>query len=177
MNPHGRGLISINISPMHFKAQKDICSYIKQLIQEYNINPKLIEIEITENVLLDEDPNNLRILNKLINMGFNLSLDDFGTGFSSLKYLLRVPAHRIKIDKSFIDGLPNNKNSIEIVRAVITMSHSLNKKVVAEGVETLEQVQFLKQEGCDEIQGYYFSGPVPIKQFKALLSEHKTLIL
>jgi len=176
MNPNGTGLISINISPQHFKAKNDIFSYIKGLMQEFNVNPKLIEIEITESLFLDESRYNLKVLDKLIDMGFSLSLDDFGTGFNSLNYLLRVPASSVKIDKSFIDGLPNSKNSIAIVRAVITLCHTLGKKVIAEGVETLEQVQFLKQEGCDEIQGYYFSRPVPINEFKILISEHKKLI-
>lgn len=176
MNPNGKGLIAINISPQHFKPKNNIFSYIKSLMQEFNVNPKLIEIEITESVLLDESRYNLNVLSKLINMGFSLTLDDFGTGFSSLNYLLHIPANSVKIDKSFIDGLPTNENSIAIVRAVITLCHNLNKKVVAEGVETLAQVQFLKQEGCDEIQGYYFSRPVPIEEFKRLVAEHKKLI-
>lgn len=177
MNPNGTGLIAINISPQHFKAKNHIFSFIKSLMQEFNINPKLIEFEITESVLIDESRYNLNVLNKLINMGFHLSLDDFGTGFNSLNYLLRVPVHSVKIDKSFIDGLPNNKTSIAIVRAIITLCHSLDKKVVAEGVETLEQVQFLKQEGCDEIQGYYFSRPVPINEFKMLTSKNTELMI
>ncbi|MEO8402328.1 MAG: EAL domain-containing protein [Gammaproteobacteria bacterium] len=177
MNPNGKGLIAINISPQHFKPKNDIISYIKNLMQEFNINPKLIEIEITENVALNKSKYDLNLLNKLIKMGFYISLDDFGTGFNSLNYLLHIPAHTVKIDKSFIDGLPNNKNSIAIVRAVITLCHSLDKKVIAEGVETLEQLQFLKQEDCDEIQGYYFSRPVPINELKNLISEHKKLAL
>lgn len=177
MNPNGNGLIAINISPLHFEAKNDIFSYIKNLMQEFNVNPKLIDIEITESVLLDESRYNLNVLNKLIDMGFNLSLDDFGTGFNSLNYLLRLPAHSVKIDKSFIDGLPNNKTSIAIVRAIIILCHGLDKKVIAEGVETREQAQFLKQEGCDEIQGYYFSRPVPINEFKMLIHEHKKLML
>ena len=176
MNPNGRGLISVNISPQHFKAKNDIFSYIKGLIQEFNVNPKLMEIEITESVILDESRYNSNVLNKLRDMGFNLSLDDFGTGFNSLNYLLRVPVNSVKIDKSFIDGLPDTKNSIAIVRGVITLCHNLDKKVIAEGVETREQVQFLKQEGCDEIQGYYFSRPVPINEFKALIAEQKKLM-
>ena len=177
MNPNGKGLISINISPQHFKEKYNILSYIEDLIQAFNVNPRLIEIEITEMVLLDESQYNISVLNKLIDMGFSLSLDDFGTGFNSLSYLLRVPAHNIKIDKSFIDGLPDDKKSIAVVRSVITLCHSLDKKVIAEGVETLAQAQFLKNEGCDEIQGYYFSRPVPLEEFKILLDEHKKLIL
>ena len=173
MNPNGEGLISINISPRHFKAKHDIFFYIKTLMQEFNVNPKLIDIEITESVLLDDSQYNLRVLHKLVDMGFTLSLDDFGTGYNSLSYLLQVPVNRVKIDKSFINGLPDNKNSIAIVRAIITLCHNLNKKVIAEGVETQEQVQFLKQEGCDEIQGYYFSKPIPIHELEILLSQHK----
>jgi len=173
MNPNGKGLISINISPQHFKAKNDIFSYIKELMQEFNVNPKIIEIEITESIILDDTRYNLNVLNKLIDMGFNLSLDDFGTGFNSLKYLLQVPINSIKIDKSFIDGLPNNKNSIAIVRAIITLCHNLEKKVIAEGIETIEQAQFLKQEGCDEIQGYYCSKPILIDELKILISKHK----
>lgn len=176
MNPNGKGLIAVNISPQHLKAKNDVLSYIKGLMQEFNVNPELIEIEITESAFLDDSRYNLKVLDTLIDMGFNLSLDDFGTGFNSLNYLLRVPVNSVKIDKSFIDGLPNNKNSIAIVRAVITMCHTLDKKVIAEGVETLEQAQFLKHEGCDEIQGYYFSLPVPMNAFKILISEHKKLV-
>lgn len=176
MNLNGKGLISLNISPQHFKPGNDIFSYIKSLMQEFNVNPKMIEIEITEGVILDDSRYNLNVLNKLIDMGFSLSLDDFGTGFNSLNYLLRVPVNTVKIDKSFIDGLPNQKNSIAIVRAIITLCHNLDKKIIAEGVETREQVQFLKQEGCDEIQGYYFSRPIPINELKVLISENKKLI-
>ncbi|MBA2709834.1 MAG: EAL domain-containing protein [Tatlockia sp.] len=175
MNPNGKELIAINISPQHFKAKYDFISYIKTLMQEFNVNPKLIVIEITESVLLDNTEYNLNLINKLIDMGFSLSLDDFGTGYNSLNYLLRIPASSVKIDKTFIDGLPNNKNNMSIVRAIITLCHSLDKKVIAEGVETLEQVNFLKMEGCDEIQGNYFSKPIPINELKILISEHKKL--
>lgn len=177
MNPNGKGLIAINISPQHFKAKNDILSYIKSLMQEFNINPKLIEIEITESVFLDETRYNLNLLSKLLKMGFYLSLDDFGTGFNSLNYLLRIPAESVKIDKSFVDGLPTKKTNKAIVKAIITLCHGLDKKVIAEGVETFEQAQFLKQAGCDEIQGYYFSRPVPINELKMLISKNTKLIL
>lgn len=176
MNPNGKATIAINISSQHFLAKNDIFVYINSLVQEFNVNPKPIEIEISESVVLTESQYTLNALNKLIKMGFNLSLDDFGTGFNSLRYLLRVPAQTVKIDKSFIDGLPKNQNNIAIVRAMITLCHSLNKKVIAEGVETLEQIEFLKHEACDEIQGFYFSRPVPLQEFKHLITSQKKLI-
>jgi EAL domain-containing protein (putative c-di-GMP-specific phosphodiesterase class I) len=129
----------------------------------------MLHLEITESVLVDDSGAADATLARLIELGTRLELDDFGTGYSSLAYLQRLPVDTIKLDRSFIKGIPASDNAQAIVRAAIAMLHALKKEVVAEGVETGEQLALLRAWGCDAIQGFHLSKPVPAAEFVALL--------
>ncbi len=158
--------ISVNISPRQIKDSnfiveiREIFSKIPELIQYF-------EFEITENAFIDNQLGNISRLNELRDMGFSISIDDFGTGYSSLSYLKRLPIDTIKIDRTFVQDLPDDKDSAEITNAVIAMSHKLNLAVVAEGVENLEQAQFLEAISCDIAQGFYYGKPMTLKNLIA----------
>jgi len=130
----------------------------------------MLELELTESQLLDDIDNAISISRQLRALGVKLAIDDFGTGYSSLSYLKRFPVDFVKIDRSFISELEQFGDDAAIVRAIIAMVHSLELQVVAEGVETQAQLDFLSEQGCDEIQGYLISRPVPAEQFAALLA-------
>lgn len=165
--------ISINISAVHFSVynwQEKVAS----IIESYGIHSKDLEFEITESLLLNNDNSVQDTLNALKSLGIKIVLDDFGTGYSSLSYLTHFPFDIIKIDKSFTKNMVISEKDLFIVKSIIFMAKGLNIKVVAEGVETLEQLKLLQEEQCDEIQGYLFSKPVPIEEFISLLKK-KTL--
>jgi diguanylate cyclase (GGDEF)-like protein len=165
--------IAINLSGEHFKESFNLIGYLNQILKGFHINSNQIELEITETVFMNESKESLSVLVDLKRMGFKIAIDDFGTGFSSLSYLKNIAADYIKIDKSFIDNIPNNIDSVIITKAIMDLSHALGKKIIAEGVETLEQVQFLVNENCDQIQGYYFSKPLPIEDLMIYLQQGK----
>lgn len=160
--------MDVNFSARQFQ-QQDISIMIEQVLQETDINAQFLGIEITESIAMED--HSVVILNKLSAMGINVSIDDFGTGYSSLGSLKRFPINVIKIDKSFIKDITKDPDIEAIVRAIIAMAHTLRIKVVAEGVETKEQSEFLHLHNCDEIQGYLFSPPVPEKEFAELLEK------
>ena len=124
----------------------------------------LLEIELTESTAMQNAEEAIVVLGKLKALGVRIAIDDFGTGHSSLSYLKRLPIDVLKIDRSFITGLPSNENDASITKAIITMAHSLGMKVVAEGVENEQQLMFLAENGCDEAQGFLFSRPVPARE-------------
>ncbi len=165
--------ISVNVSAHHFKKHFKLLSFIKNLNKQYTIKPHQVEFEVTESQYLKETVDSIEILKYLNDEGFGIALDDFGTGFSSLQYLLNIPLQKIKIDKSFIDNITSDTKSISIVNSLILLAHSLEKKVIAEGVETLEQLKLLRQLECDEVQGYYFFKPVDLEEIKSLLKNNK----
>ena len=134
------------------------------------INPQQIELEITESLLMENIDNTIQTLHELKALGMNLSIDDFGTGYSSLNYLKRLPIQILKVDRSFVMDIPNDKDDMEITAAVIAMAHKLGLKVVAEGVEEQAQVDFLLENKCDFVQGYFFGKPMPVAE---LLSARK----
>ena len=131
--------------------------------------PNLLELEMTESILVLNVEQTVSMLEKLRELGVSIVVDDFGTGYSSLSYLRRFPVQKLKIDKEFVDNLPDDKEDSALARAIIAMGHSLNMLVVAEGVETVEQLEFLHSIKCDFIQGYYYSKPLPPDDFKAFL--------
>ncbi len=160
--------MDVNFSARQFQGQ-DISIMIEQVLQETDINAQFLGIEINESTAMED--HSVVVLNKLSAMGINVSIDDFGTGYSSLGSLKRFPIKAIKIDKSFIKDITKDPDIEAIVKAIIAMAHALRIKVVAEGVETKEQSEFLHLHNCDEIQGYLFSPPVPEKEFAELLEK------
>src|SRR5579859_2319580 len=159
---------AVNISACQL-WQPDLPEKVASLLAEQGADPGCLELEITESMLMEHPEEAIRTLRALAAMGVHLSLDDFGTGYSSLSYLKRFPIHTIKVDRSFISDLTTNRDDLEIVRAIITMGHSLGRRIIAEGVETEEQRQILKELGCDEIQGYLLSPPLAEAEFAAFM--------
>lgn len=151
--------MAVNVSGKQLK-QDDFSMVVKKILKETAIDPKNLEIELTESVLLDNIDKTLDVLHELHKMGVNIVIDDFGTGYSSLSYLSQLPVNKIKIDKSFIANLIENANDKAIALTIIALAKNLKMKVLAEGVETIEQADFLRQNGCDEVQGFYYGRPV-----------------
>ena len=158
----------VNISARQF-AQRNLVATVGRILQESDLAPENLGIEITESLLMERPEDTIRALNAFSNMGIEISVDDFGTGYSSLSYLKRFPLDKVKVDRSFVRDIATDPDDAAIVTAIIAMAHSLNIRVVAEGVETEEQLHFLHGRGCDEYQGYYFSRPVPSAEFIAKL--------
>ena len=158
--------VAVNVSPRQFR-KIGLVDFIRTCVREAGIAPSCLELEITEGLLVDHAPAVERMLGELDAMGVTIALDDFGTGFSSMAYLKRFPVHVIKIDRVFVEGLGRSADSEAIVAAVVAMSHALGKIVIAEGVETEEQLALLRKLGCDEIQGFLFSRALPAAPFAA----------
>lgn len=161
-------ILAVNISAKQFR-QEGFTEQLKNLITSYAINPKLLKLELTESLMLDDIDNTVLTMNALKTLGVQFSLDDFGTGYSSLQYLKRLPLDQLKIDQSFVNDIASDENDRAIVRTVIAMANSLNVDVIAEGVETEEQQAFLLDNGCKQYQGYLFGRPVPIEEFNQQL--------
>ncbi len=159
--------IAVNISPLHFRLP-NFETVVEKVLKKTGLNPQLLEIEITENSFIDQAEECIHCLNKLQQLGVTVAIDDFGKGYSSLNYLRMFPINALKIDRSFIHEVSKNKDDIAIVKAIIFLAHELNLKVVAEGIETKEVIQLLEDIGCDEIQGFYVSKPLPKKDFEAV---------
>ncbi|WP_010648071.1 putative bifunctional diguanylate cyclase/phosphodiesterase [Oceanobacillus massiliensis] len=157
--------IAVNLSTQQFLTQ-DLVKFVENVLERTGLNPEYLVVEITEYMAMDIDYS-LHILEQLKALGICISIDDFGTGYSSLKYLKDFPIDYIKIDKSFISEITEDQNDTIIVKAIISLAHSLQMKVIAEGVETKEQLDFLKQHKCDITQGYFYSKPVPAEKIEA----------
>jgi diguanylate cyclase (GGDEF)-like protein/PAS domain S-box-containing protein len=168
-NPHTKDLsLAVNVSAKQCH-QADFVEQVEELITLHGIDPALLKLELTESTLLEDVEGIIEKMIILRKIGVRFELDDFGTGYSSLQYLKQLPLNQLKIDKSFIADIAIEGNGRTLVCTIIAMAHSLNLNVIAEGVETAEQLQFLKNNGCDHYQGYLFSKPVMIKAFEALL--------
>ena len=163
--------VSVNISARQFQSG-DLFQSVTDILEETELNPKSLEIEITESTLIQNNAVMAAGLKQLKKLGVSISIDDFGTGYSSLSYLLQFRVDTLKIDQSFIRNVVDDVDSAVISSSVISLAHNLKISVVAEGVETLEQFTFLANKKCDEIQGYWLSRPLPPKQMEELLSEH-----
>ncbi len=162
--------VSVNLSARHFK-QKNLVETIAQALKETGLDPKYLDLELTEGTIMENAEETIKTLRALKDMGVHLSIDDFGTGYSSLNYLRRFPIDTLKIDQSFVRDISTNPDDVAIATAIIAMAHSLKLKVTAEGVETEEQLPFLYSQQCDEVQGFYFSKPLPPEAFAQLLKE------
>ncbi|MBT7333097.1 MAG: EAL domain-containing protein [Gammaproteobacteria bacterium] len=161
--------VAINISPRQFRDPNLVATMRRSLL-DAELDPQNIEIEITETMLMQDINAAQNTINQLSKLGVRLAIDDFGTGYSSLNYLKRFPINTVKIDRSFVVDLPSNADDMAITRAVIAMAHQLKMEVVAEGVETKEQLAFLKQHQCEYAQGWLFSQALPLKQMLSLLA-------
>ncbi|MEY8738388.1 putative bifunctional diguanylate cyclase/phosphodiesterase [Bacillales bacterium AN1005] len=157
--------ISVNLSPVHLK-NPSLYSDILAILKETGLKPEFLDIEITENAIIDIK-NSIKTLKTLKTLGVNISMDDFGSGFSSLGYLQHLPIDRLKMDRLFIKDFPYQNDNL--IKSIIDLGHNLKLKVLAEGAENKEQVELLRKLGCNEVQGYYYSKPLPIEDFKKLL--------
>ncbi|WP_081032917.1 EAL and GGDEF domain-containing protein [Pseudomonas coronafaciens] len=168
--------VSVNISARQF-SDGQLGKRIAGILEQTGLSPACLELELTESILMREVEEAMHILDGLKNLGLSIAVDDFGTGYSSLNYLKQFPIDVLKIDRTFVDGLPSGEQDAQIARAIIAMAHSLNLSVIAEGVETHEQLEFLRQHGCDEVQGYLFGRPMPPGQFEAQFSNDALFML
>ncbi len=164
-------MLAVNISAKQF-AQANFIEQIANILQTSEVNPARLKLEITESTILDNVENTIQIMHTLQAMGLSFSMDDFGTGYSSLAYLQRLPLSQLKIDRSFVRDLSDDSNDAAIIRTILALSKSLALTVVAEGVETEVQRDYLINNGCEFFQGYLFGKPVPLLEF-----EHKLLLL
>lgn len=161
--------VSVNVSARQF-IDSGFKASVESALKESQLNPKNLVLEITESMLMGDVDHYVSLLNDITELGVAFSLDDFGTGYSSLSYLKRFPINELKIDRSFLIDVPNNADDCSIVKAIISMAHSLGLKVVAEGVEEDQQLEFLRQHECEVIQGYYFSKPLNTTDFSNYLN-------
>lgn len=164
--------VSVNLSVRQFR-QTNLVHTIARILRETGLEPNWLELEITESMAMEDVDFTIMILRDLKEMGIKLSIDDFGTGFSSLNYLKRFPLDTLKIDKSFVGDIGTTPDGAEIVTAIVSLAQNLHLRVIAEGVETQEQFHFLRQKKCDEMQGYLFSRPISAPEFERMLSEDK----
>lgn len=157
-----QGKMAINVSVLQLE-QSHFIDAIKETLAKYQINANKIELEITESVVISNPKYTITLLNKLRDIGFAIALDDFGKGYSSLSDLKQLPVSKLKIDKSFVDDLPDGENDKVITQPIISLSNAMNMEALAEGIETQGQMDFLIQNGCGLGQGYLFSKPLPLK--------------
>ena len=161
--------ISVNLSARQFR-QKDLIGMIERVLGETGLAPVLLELELTESMLMHHAEETVGILTRLDEMGVRLAIDDFGTGYSSLSYLKRFPIHSLKVDRSFVRDISSDPDDAAIVTAIVAMARSLNLDVTAEGVETEEQAAFLRSLACHQAQGFYFGRPMSAQEFGARLA-------
>jgi EAL domain-containing protein (putative c-di-GMP-specific phosphodiesterase class I) len=151
--------MSVNLSPVQFR-ERGVELLIERVLRESGLEPEALDVELTENAVIENSQTAAQSLRYLHQLGVTLSIDDFGTGYSSLSYIKRLPVQRLKIDQTFVQNLEHSANDEVIVRAIINLGHSLGLKVIAEGVETEGQLERLRQLGCDEVQGFLVSPPI-----------------
>lgn len=161
-------LVGVNLSPIQFEKQ-NVPLLVARVLAETGLDPRRLDLEITEGIVLKDVEAVITDLRELRDLGVSISIDDFGTGYSSLNYIKRLPLDRLKIDQSFVRNLQNDPNDAAIVRAIVTLGHSLDLNVLAEGVETADQMACLRAEGCNQAQGYYFGRPMPAEDFIRLI--------
>jgi diguanylate cyclase (GGDEF)-like protein len=164
--------LAVNLSPHQF-LRSNIAELVSRVLAETGFPANHLELELTESALMQQEESAVKMLHLLRAQNIRLAIDDFGTGYSSLSYLKRFPLDILKIDKSFVDDIPFHQDDMEIAATIIAMGHTLGFKVLAEGVETAEQLAFLEAKGCDMYQGYLTSPPVPAEEFAALLLSRK----
>ena len=164
------GAIAVNLSARQF-CQKDLPEKIERILSEAGINADDITLEITESDIMDNPAQTSVMLDQLKKLGVYAAIDDFGTGHSSLSYLKTFPIRWLKIDRSFIRDIPSDENDVAIVRSIMSLGHSLGLKVIAEGAETQEQIDYLRSIYCDSVQGYFYSRPLPPNECVSLMQK------
>ncbi|WP_081933610.1 bifunctional diguanylate cyclase/phosphodiesterase [Massilia sp. 9096] len=166
--------VAVNLSARQFGAA-DLVPGIERVLRDTGLDPACLELELTESLFMSDVTPAVELLHRMKSLGIQLSIDDFGTGYSSFSYLSRFPIDVLKIDRSFVNDLQHDANDAAIVASIIALAHNLRLSVIAEGVETAEQLDYLRHQGCDEMQGYYFSRPLPVHEFEQLLRQQRTL--
>ena len=167
--------VAVNVSALQI-SEGDLIDDIQRSLKAHQLEPQWLEVELTEGSLMENTPHTIASLLKLRDIGVKISIDDFGTGYSSLAYLSRFPIDKLKIDIAFIREVTFNPQDAAIARTIIELAHSLNLQVIAEGVETREQLAFLTDNGCDQVQGYLFCRPLPARELEALLRDPRSFI-
>lgn len=165
--------MAVNLSARQFRQDR-LIETVRSALSNAGLEPRYLELELTESAVMQDAENSVQIMRRLSDLGLRISVDDFGTGYSSLSYLRRLPLDKLKIDRSFIREIATSRDDAEIVRAIVSLAHSLHLKVIAEGVETEEQLHFLRALGCDQYQGFHCSPPLPPAQFVSLLPHRPT---
>ncbi|WP_449441560.1 putative bifunctional diguanylate cyclase/phosphodiesterase [Ureibacillus acetophenoni] len=163
--------VAVNISPIHFQ-EANFIERLQSIIQETKVDPKNLEIEITEMSMMNYNQHLIDKIKSIKQLGITISVDDFGTGYSSLGYLKEFPVDALKIDRSFIVNMQDGKSGVAMVSAIITLAHALNLEVVAEGVESLEELEILKAHNCEYVQGYLYSKPLSTEEFSKKIEEY-----
>jgi diguanylate cyclase (GGDEF)-like protein len=170
----GRLRVAVNLSARQF-GDPALIGGIESVLADTGLDPACLEIELTESLFMSEVTPAVDLLHRMKALGVNLSIDDFGTGYSSLSYLSRFPIDVLKIDRSFVADITDDANDAAIVSSIIALAHNLKLSVIAEGVETAEQLDYLRSQGCDQMQGYYFSRALPAAEFEQLLRQRRSL--
>src|ERR1700742_1856722 len=153
-------VVSVNVSPRQFRHE-NLVQAVADVLRSTGLEPRFLELELTESMVMHDAPKLVAMLDELKELGVKIAVDDFGTGYSSLSYLKRFPVDRLKVDRSFVSDIGMSGDDETITSAIIALAHSLNLQVIAEGVETSTQLDFLKERACDEMQGYFFAKPMP----------------
>ena len=166
--------MAVNLSARQFR-QDSLIETVRGALSAARLEPRYLELELTESAVMQDAESSVQIMRRLSDLGLRISVDDFGTGYSSLSYLRRLPLDKLKIDRSFIREIVTSRDDAEIVRAIVSLAHSLHLKVIAEGVESAEQLTFLRSLGCDQYQGYLCSPPLPPVEFLTLLPHHRPI--
>ena len=167
--------ISVNVSGIQF-LRGQFVEYVEQLLKDIGLEGRYLQLEITESIVMNDKIKSIEALNKLAKIGISLSIDDFGTGYSSLSYLKKLPINCIKIDQSFIHDIPDDKDDKAITRSIIALGNALNLDIIAEGVEQIEQLEFLRKEGCNLIQGFFISQPIKDEEMITLLKQPENFL-
>ena len=166
------GVMAVNVSAQEFRDHR-LLESLQRALDQSGIAPSELEIEITESVLMSETETSQRIIDRMRELGVGIGIDDFGTGYSSLSYLKRLRPNQLKIDRSFVSDTATDNDSRAIVNGIVGLANALSLTVVAEGVETLEQEQFLRDIGCQTLQGYFIGRPMPVEQFEGWMSKRQ----
>ncbi|MES9937544.1 MAG: EAL domain-containing protein, partial [Sedimenticola sp.] len=164
------GVLSVNLSVKQLQ-QLDFNARLDRLCNDLEFKPEWLELEVTEGQVMEHPEEATELLRQIFNRGIKISLDDFGTGYSSLSYLKKLPITKLKIDQSFVRNLPDDEEDASITKSIIALAHSLNLDLIAEGVESEEQKDFLVSNGCENIQGYYYARPMPADDLEVFLAE------